>query len=253
MHGESPDSLLFFIAEDDHAMSSAMTTCMALGWPDASIRIFDSAKELMSSILETHPDLVLLDLGLIDGDATSAIPKIRSLSSAAIIVVSAAGSLSDKSILRCLLDGADDYLPKPFDLVMLNARVKSVLRRTAKSSIPTGRADIATADTKIEFKTGLVIHEGAEVTLSETELRLLGVLADGDGRLVTYGKIRAEVWGSKNVSNSALKMSIHRLRKKIGDIHSERPLIRGHRSIGYRLVIDQASSSESRLDLPATT
>ena len=235
MSSDTWDEIIVYIVDDDPGITAYINVCIKLFWPESHIREFDSASGLFSAISNAHPNLILLDLNLRDGDATSAIENIRKLTSASLVVVSASGFSNEQSIVSCLLQGADDYVCKPFTPEILIARIKSVLRRS-RMDRDAKESEVIVRGLKIDIERGIANRSGNDISLSKTDIKLLRLLINAEGNPVPGGRMRSEVWGLTPVSESALKMSIHRLRKKLGDTNSARPLIRNCGFMGYQLV-----------------
>jgi len=173
-------------------------------------------------------DLVLLDLGLPDGDGLDVCREIRANSSVPIIIVTARGEEVDRVVGLEL--GADDYLVKPFGLRELTARIRAVLRR----STPPSAAEPVTrvGSLEIDRRTRSVTVDGEEVTLTRKEHELLALLAEDPGAVRTREEILSAVWDANWYGpTKTLDVHVASLRKKLGD-----PLIvETVRGVGFRL------------------
>src|SRR5512136_1272483 len=141
----------------------------------------------------SHPDLVLLDLGLPDLDGVEVTRRIREWSAVPILVVSARGQERDK--VEALDAGADDYLTKPFGTEELLARMRVALRHAARVKGEEGDSVFEAGELRVDLGARLVFLRGEEVRLTRTEYRLLAVLVQNAGRVVTHRHLLREVWG----------------------------------------------------------
>ena len=186
-----------------------------------------------------QPDLLVLDLGLPDGDGITLIRDVRGWSTVPIIVLSARIDEADK--IAALDAGADDYLTKPFGTGELLARVRANLRRprvAAGADDAAGEPVFRFGDVEIDRAARLVRRAGAEVHLTPTEYRLLTVLAGNAGRVLTHRQLLREVWGPSHADQSHyLRVYMGQLRQKLeADAAQPRHLLT-ETAVGYRLVI----------------
>jgi two-component system KDP operon response regulator KdpE len=181
-----------------------------------------------------RPDLVLLDLGLPDGDGVELIRSLRSWSTAPVIVLSARTGEADKII--ALDAGADDYLIKPFGAGELTARVRAQLRRHLQRT-PEGETVIAFGDTRVDLVRRVVERDGEPLHLTPIEYRLLTHLAAQPDRVVTHAQLLKAVWGPGHAEDTHyVRVHMANLRKKIEvDATKPRHLIT-EAGIGYRFV-----------------
>ena len=181
------------------------------------------------------PDMIVLDLGLPDGDGIDFIKDVRKWSAVPIIVLSARSSEADK--IRALDAGADDYMTKPFGVNELLARIRSALRR-----LRTGAVDVngttRFGDVRIDMQARIVSRAGVRVHLTPTEYRLLAALAVNAGRVVTNRQLLAEVWGPANADNSHyLRIYIGHLRQKLEEDPARPRYLITETAVGYRLML----------------
>ncbi len=181
------------------------------------------------------PTLIVLDLGLPDGDGVNFIHDVRKWSSVPIIVLSARVNETDK--IRALDAGADDYLTKPFGIGELLARVRSALRRHGQPNSEL-QGLIQFGDVKIDIKARLVTRSNEMVHLTPTEFRLLSVLATNTGRVVTNPQLLREVWGPSHAENGHyLRIYMGHLRQKLEDDPAQPKYLLTETAIGYRLYL----------------
>lgn len=181
------------------------------------------------------PDLVILDLGLPDGDGVDFITDVRGWSPVPIIVLSARSNEADK--IRALDAGADDYLSKPFGVGELLARVRSTLRRLRLPAASNGSV-IQFGDVSVDLQARLITKAGQPVHLTPIEYRLLGVLIANAGRVVTNPQLLREVWGpSHSESSHYLRVYMGHLRQKLEDNPAQPQFLLTETAVGYRLLI----------------
>jgi two-component system KDP operon response regulator KdpE len=179
------------------------------------------------------PDLIVLDLGLPDGDGIDFIGEIRKWSSVPVIVLSARGGEADK--IRALDAGADDYLTKPFGLGELLARVRSTMRRQRHPAADNSGL-IQFGDVAVDLQARRVTKAGQSVHLTPTEYRLLSVLIRNAGRVVTNPQLLAAVWGPSHADNGHyLRIYMGHLRHKLEDDPAQPCYLLTETAVGYRL------------------
>jgi two-component system KDP operon response regulator KdpE len=179
-------------------------------------------------------DLVIVDLGLPDGDGVELIRELRASSRVPLIVLSARSAEADK--VRALDAGADDYVEKPFGISELLARVRANLRRHSADA-PSDDAPVAIGDVVIDRAARIVRKAGREVHLTPIEYRLLEVLLANAGRVLTHRYLLREVWGPAHVEhNEYLRVFMRNLRHKLEDDAALPKMLVTETGVGYRLI-----------------
>jgi two-component system KDP operon response regulator KdpE len=179
------------------------------------------------------PDVVVLDLGLPDGDGVDFIRKLRAWSDKPVIVLSARSGEDDK--IEALDAGADDYLTKPFGVGELLARVRAALRR--RHHPPGASAVFRFGDVELDTEARVVTRAGAIVHLTPVEYRLLAMLVANAGKVVTHRQILREVWGPSGVEqHHYVRVYMGRLRQKLESDPAQPRHLVTDTAIGYRLV-----------------
>lgn len=184
-----------------------------------------------------RPDLVVLDLGLPDGDGIDFITDVRKWSAVPIIVLSARTMESEK--IRALDAGADDYLSKPFGTGELLARVRATLRRQRQ---PAERLDgsVRFGSVAVYPQERSVTRDGRHVHLTPTEYRLLSVLVGNAGRVMTNPQLLRAVWGPGHAeSGHYLRIYMGHLRHKLEDDPAQPRHLLTETGVGYRLWLGQ--------------
>ncbi|MGE8144107.1 response regulator [Pseudomonas frederiksbergensis] len=180
-----------------------------------------------------RPDLIILDLGLPDGDGIDLIRDVRSWSPVPIIVLSARGAESDK--ILALDTGADDYLVKPFGTGELLARVRALLRRQAKEADNT--AVLTFGEVRIDIERRVVERSGAPLHLTPLEYRLLVHLCSHPNRVLTHLQLLKAVWGPSHTTDTPyLRVFMGGLRKKVEVDPSQPRHLVTETGVGYRFI-----------------
>jgi two-component system KDP operon response regulator KdpE len=180
-------------------------------------------------------DLVVIDLGLPDADGAEVVERIRSWSAVPIIVLSVRSREDEK--VRLLELGADDYVVKPFGMAELLARARAALRRHSRGA--SGEAVVTLGSLTIDLAARAVSIDGARVQLSPKEYRLLQVLAQHAGNVVTHQYLLKEVWGVKHVHDAHyLPIFVRKLRRKIEKNPTQPRILVTELGVGYRLAHD---------------
>jgi two-component system KDP operon response regulator KdpE len=178
------------------------------------------------------PDLVILDLGLPDIDGAEVVERLRAWSNVPLIVLSVRASEAEK--VRLLELGADDYVVKPFGMAELLARVHAAMRRQARATTPEPVARFGPLS--IDLANRVVTMNGARVTLTPKEYRLLQTLAQHSGNVVTHQHLLKEVWGSPHVHDTHyLRIFVRKLRQKIEADPTQPRVLLTELGVGYRL------------------
>jgi two-component system KDP operon response regulator KdpE len=228
------------VVEDDAPLRDALATSLRAHGYDASEA--GTAEEAVALASHDLPDLVLLDLSLPGADGFHALERLRTFTDIPVVVLTVRDAKDDK--VRALDGGADDYVVKPFDLDELLARLRAALRRR-----PEGETVVATlviGDLEIDRARGQVTRAGEPVHLTPTELRLLDLLVNSDGRLLTYGQVAAQLRTQrKEIDQGTLRVFVAQLRKKLGDDAADPRLIVTHHGLGYRWIAGDYEATDA--------
>ena len=225
---------LILIVEDDAPIRNLITTTLK-----AQEYKYLTAQNGENAIMQAsshNPDIVLLDLGLPDIDGIEVIKKIRTWSEMPIIVISARSEDNDK--IEALDAGADDYLTKPFSVEELLARIRVTTRRlSVLHSAMQSDSLFTNGNLKIDYAAGCAYINGNELHLTPIEYKLLCLLSQNVGKVLTHTFITQKIWGAAWESNVAsLRVFMATLRKKI-EIEPDSPqYIQTHIGVGYRMM-----------------
>ena len=175
------------------------------------VHLAGTGEEALTLAARTHPDLVVLDLGLPGIDGTDVIRGLRGWTRVPIIVLSVREREADK--VAALDAGADDYVTKPFGMDELLARLRAALRRATPAD---ERAVVETDDFTVDLATKRVLRDGAEVRLTPTEWALVEVLVRNPGKLVSQRQLLQEVWGPQyERETNYLRVYLAQIRRKL--------------------------------------
>ena len=220
-----------FIAEDE----TSIITLLKYNLEKESYKVSfcENGEQALKQIKDKHPDLILMDWMLPDLSGVEVcknLKKDNKYNDIPIIMLTAKGEEEDK--LRAFDTGADDYVTKPFSQKELNARIKSLLRR----SKPQSSADVVEfTDLKIDRITKRVYRNNVEINLGPTEFKLLDFFIKNPKRVYSREQLLNNVWGENiYVESRTVDVHIRRLRQAI-NIDKTKPLIRTVRSAGYSL------------------
>jgi two-component system KDP operon response regulator KdpE len=217
------------VVDDDQQLRRFLRTTLA-GHGHTVVEA-GSVAEALDGIARAHPAVILLDLGLPDGDGLAVLRKIAAEDRPPVIVLSARGQEGDK--VTALDAGADDYLTKPFGASELLARIRVCLRRVAGAPAPDV---IEVGPIRIDQPRHQVTVDGQEVHLTPIEFRLLLELARYPGRVLTHRQLLREVWGPNAVEEvHYLRVHMGALRRKIEADPARPHWLLTEAGVGYRL------------------
>jgi two-component system KDP operon response regulator KdpE len=188
----------------------------------------------LAAVEAVRPDVILLDLGLPDGDGVAVTRQIRNRGQIPILILSVKNQEEDK--IAALEAGADDYVTKPFGVGELHARLRVLLRRIAGSH---SGSPLRLGDLEVDLTRRPVKVRGGIVRLTPTEYDLLKVLIQAGGRVLTHQQMLRQVWGPAHATSShLLRVNIATLREKLGENTVHSAFIITEPRIGYRLRTD---------------
>ena len=222
------------IVEDESNIRNVVKTILATcGFQVLEAQNVKDGKMMFLSHL---PDLVILDLGLPDGDGMDLLRVIRGESAIPVIVLSARIDEADK--VEALDIGANDYVTKPFGTAELMARVRAALRtyRQSMDRNPEAGKKFAVNGMEIDYEMRRVTINGEEIHLTQTEYNILVLLAGHAGRVLTYTEIIREIWHwSDSGSIKKLQVNMANIRKKLGQKPGDNQFIQNELGVGYRM------------------
>src|SRR5688572_1373560 len=227
-------TLKVLIVEDDREIRGLLLSVLAV--EGFEVRTAVTVREARALLQHDSPDLVILDLGLPDGDGADLLQRTRGMASPPVVVVSAR---HDEAQKIALLDaGADDYLVKPFGVGELLARVRVALRHRG-TRVTAAVTRYVTNGMVIDLEQHLVEVDGSPVHLTPTEFKLLARLVRNAGQVVTHRHLLADVWGAEFTGHTHyLRIYMANLRAKLEADPAEPRHLLTEPGVGYRLAPD---------------
>ena len=223
---------LILVVEDDSTVRNLITTTLKSN--EYRFITAPTGEAAIAAATTQQPDILFLDLGLPDMDGIAIIKRIRSWSQMPIIVISARSEDADK--VAALDAGADDYLTKPFSVTELLARLRVAQRRISAVASNSADSVFRNGGLTIDYGAGCVTLSGEEMKLTPTEYKLLCLLANDAGKVLTHTYLTNKIWGSSWESDMAsLRVHMATLRKKL-EKDSQTQYIQTHIGIGYRML-----------------
>ena len=224
-------SLRVLVVEDDREMRALVQSSLTV--EGFTVQTAVSVSEARALLHHATPDVILLDLGLPDGDGLELVHAVRQQHSMPILVLSARHQEAQK--IRLLDAGADDYLTKPFSVSELLARIRVALRHrgTALAAAVTAHA---LEDLRIDLSLRTVQAKGETLHLTPTEFKLLARLVRSAGRVVTHRLLLTDVWGPEFTEHTHyLRLYMGQLRAKIEADPADPRHLLTETGVGYRL------------------
>jgi two-component system response regulator TctD len=225
------------LIEDDTALHTALSRSLArLGW---QVEVCSDGRAALPRWRASHPDVVLLDLTLPGRDGLAVLQQARDEGfTTPVLILTARGTVGDR--VQGLNTGADDYLPKPFDLDELEARVRALHRRHPENSDKLASSARLSSAISYDNESGSISHGGQVLDLSSRELAMLRTLLGRAGQAVTKERLFELVFpGQAEVQFEAIEVVAYRLRKKLQGTGATLTTLRG---LGYLLKLDATPS-----------
>ncbi len=214
---------------------------LALMDANYSVSEADSVRRGQIDAATRRPDLIIVDLGLPDGDGKQIITQVRSWSAVPILVLSARDQEQEK--VAALDAGADDYLTKPFGIDELLARLRALQRRLQP---PQAEQGWRFGDIEVDARTHEVRRRGELVHLTPIEFRLLLVLLRAQGAVLTYRQLLTQVWGPGYAERTHhLRVHMANLRRKLEDDPAQPRHLLTELQVGYRLVTGESTMTRT--------
>ena len=224
----SAGATILIIEDDPSLRRSLMATLKAAKYHTVEAQ---NAAEGLRWVAHYKPDLILLDLGLPDGDGLDLLGNLRPANTTPILVLSARDAEQTKVVALDL--GADDYVTKPFGLDELLARIRAALRHAVQ--VKGAEPIVRTGGLEIDLGARIVRRDEAEVDMSPKEYELLALLALNVGKVTLRDQLLETVWGSKKADVQYLRVYIGQLRSKLEDDPGAPRYILSDPGVGYRL------------------
>lgn len=225
-----PTNPKILVIEDDLQTRRFLKSNLAhRGW---NVTESETGKAGLTLLKNDTPDLLILDLGLPDMDGISIIKRLRQFSDLPVLVLSARSL--EQSKIEALDAGADDYLTKPFGIGELNSRLQALLRRINKNL--NYQETFETGDLKVDLGKRKAFVLEQEITLTPIQYRILSILVQNAGLVVTHRQLLKEIWGVEHLEdNHYLRIYMRQLRHKIETNPARPRYLLTETGIGYRL------------------
>ena len=225
---------LVLIVDDDESVRSVLYKVIRTSGIQA--RTASSGEEALELAAKNHFDLILLDINMRGMDGFEVIHTLRDRGNKTPIII-VSGRQEDYDTLYGLDIGADDYVTKPFNPVVLGAKVKALIRRS-RGSIQENAGAITAGPFRYDTRTLRLYKNGEEIPLSSRENAIIKLFLDNINRIFPKELIYEMIWGETIVDENAIMVYINRLRQKIEDDPSKPRFIQTVRGLGYRFVIN---------------
>jgi two-component system, OmpR family, KDP operon response regulator KdpE len=226
-----PLPIAILIEDEGQIRRFVRTALEGEGW---SVHETETLKQGLTDAGTRKPDLIVLDLGLPDGDGVEFLRDLRGWSKVPVIVLSARVNERDK--IEALDAGADDYLTKPFSVGELLARVRAASRRRFEAGAEVGSV-FSFGDVEVDLSLRTVHKGEVAVHLTPIEYRLLTLLISNAGKVMTHRQILREVWGPAHAEDGHyVRVYMGHLRQKLEDDPAQPKYILTETAVGYRLM-----------------
>jgi two-component system KDP operon response regulator KdpE len=222
------------IIEDDADITSMISLTLKMRWPELEMLQAMNGNNGIKLAREYQPDMIILDLGLPDIDGFDVLKSIKSFLNIPILIITVRND--DQYVITGLELGADDYMTKPFNQLVLLARVNALIRR---HQLPNGQASISYKYLKLVHDLSKVYIRDKELYLTHTEGMILFNLIQNAEKVVTVASLAHNIWGVDDLSvRNSIRIYIHRLRKKIEKGSLCPQMIYNRPGIGYILKLN---------------
>ncbi len=221
------------LVEDDKNI--AITISYYLQQEGFTINTAKTVKEGIEKIKNNEYDLMLLDINLPDGTGYALYQEMKNIQEIPTIFLTALDE--EKDIVKGFDLGADDYITKPFHAGELLSRIKNVLRHNIKNAKKEIEEKIKIKNVEINLSCGKVLKEGKEIELTALEYKILVMLFENRGKMITREQILSYIWDSEEnfVNDNTLTVYIKRIREKIEDNPNKPEIIKTVRGLGYKI------------------
>lgn len=205
------------IIEDDESICNELSILLEKN--NYQTIVLKDFKNALNEILESSPDLILLDINIPYINGESLLQELRKISNVPVIMVTSINSETDEAL--SISYGADDYITKPYNPNILLLRIGAVLKRTSAESNLTSYKDL-----KINIQKGIIKKDDIEIVLTKNEMIIFCYLLNHQNKIVTRDELMTDLWNNEEfINDNALTVNISRLRSKL-------------KSVGYENAID---------------
>lgn len=220
------------VIEDDQRIRETVARALTDG--GHAVRTEGRGTDALGAVVDWHPDVVVLDLGLPDLDGTDVLRMLRGVSSVPVIVATARDD--EAEVVRVLDAGADDYIVKPYSASQLDARIRAVLRRVGSSASGDAAGELVVGGLTIDGQRRRATLDGQVLELSRLEFDLLAHLARRSPEVVTRRELLAEVWRQPHGGgDKTIDVHVSWLRRKLGESANAPRYLHTVRGVGLKL------------------
>ncbi len=221
------------IVDDDLSLATVLSLSLRRGGYEP--RIVGDGRTALELARQSPPDVVLLDVMLPNLDGWETCRRLKAELEVPVLVITCRTEESDA--VRSFRAGADDYMRKPFGLGEMNARIKALLRRSGGAVHASAEVILRVGELTLDMARCRITRAGETLDFSPTEYRLLTLLMQRAGRIVTYEEILRHVWGAETqAARASVMLYVRYLRSKLGDSTDEPRYIATVRGVGYRFL-----------------
>jgi len=222
------------IIEDNKEIIESVSIVFRIHWPEVVVVAADSGEKGIELVETESPDVVILDIGLVDMDGFEVLRQIRLFSDTPVIILTGR-AIQEIDRIKGFEIGADDYILKPFSPGEFLARVKNTVAHARVSASGPDVALFNAGNLSINFAEHEVRFSGNPVDLTPTEYRLLSHLARNTGRVLPYRNLLEVIWGEGYKDTPVLKTCVYRLRKKLVETGATPDIVTSEHAVGYKL------------------
>ena len=223
------------VIDDSPEIIEVVSLCFQLRWSNATVLSAENGNKGLDLIEAENPNIVILDVGLPDMEGFEVLRELRRFSQVPVIMLTVRGE--DIDVAKGLELVADDYITKPFSHIELVARVQAIIRRVRGLPLASEEKPFISGKLSIDFANHEVKLDGKQVRLTSTESKLLSLLIQNEGRLVTHESLLTKVWGETYMdARDVLRVHIQHLRQKLDDNVESPTIIVTEHGLGYKFI-----------------
>lgn len=230
------ESMRVLLIGTESEVAEKANLAIRLRWPDAAVLVAAVTADSFEVVEREEPSLVLYQANTADGSPEKFIHELRAFSDVPLIVLEQQAGEQALDQVKALESGADDYIPRSAGIIDLVARIVALMRRVRRVGFTGESHLLSSGSLLLDPATYEVFLHGNRLTLTATEFRLLHVLLNHRGTVITHELLETSLWGDRVDRAALVKKYIQRLRRKLGDDPRNPQWIANVHSVGYRFV-----------------